>query len=495
MPLCFSGAAAAAEPANAGLARQAKTELFAARYQNAADLYQKLLDQEPAFADGYYGLVRALIEAHRSQEAYVAAERGLSSVPRTAGALTAAGLANFRRGDIKEAEQNFREALKVDPEYAGALSGMARIFAMVSKFKTARALRLEAYRSAPSDPELVLSYANTLKGAEHIAALERALAIYDPQSEEARNLRAHIASDRAAGDRKLRQLVGAPQSARIKMFWISDGPNNKRGVGLHVQFNQRQTVRLLLDTGASGISLSPKTAEKAGLEILSEESSEAKGIGDQRPEDSLHYVAAEVRAGDVAFANYPVSVFRSAKTADFDGLIGADVFQAFLVGIDFSNLELSLEANSIGQSAGPDEPQDPVARPPGFTQTYRFGNHLTVFTSVNDGTPRLFLIDSGSSLNLIDAEFARASTSVYRDERTVVKGIQGKVNETSRASRITLLFAGFRQENSDLIAMNFDKISDSMGVGLAGILGLPVLEHLKLTIDYRSGTVRFEFRR
>jgi hypothetical protein len=76
-----------------------------------------------------------------------------------------------------------------------------------------------------------------------------------------------------------------------------------------------------------------------------------------------------------------------------------------------------------------------------------------------------------------------------------VKGIQGKVNETSRASRITLLFAGFRQENSDLIAMNFDKISDSMGVGLAGILGLPVLEHLKLTIDYRSGTVRFEFRR
>jgi hypothetical protein len=372
---------------------------------------------------------------------------------------------------------------------------MARIFAMVSKFKTARALRLEAYRSAPSDPELVLSYANTLKGAEHIAALERALAIYDPQSEEARNLRAHIASDRAAGDRKLRQLVGAPQSARIKMFWISDGPNNKRGVGLHVQFNQRQTVRLLLDTGASGISLSPKTAEKAGLEILSEESSEAKGIGDQRPEDSLHYVAAEVRAGDVAFANYPVSVFRSAKTADFDGLIGADVFQAFLVGIDFSNLELSLEANSIGQSAGPDEPQDPVARPPGFTQTYRFGNHLTVFTSVNDGTPRLFLIDSGSSSNLIDAEFARASTSVYRDERTVVKGIQGKVNETSRASRITLLFVGFRQENSDLIAMNFDKISDSMGVGLAGILGLPVLEHLKLTIDYRSGTVRFEFRR
>jgi len=40
--------------------------------------------------------------------------------------------------------------------------------------------------------------------------------------------------------------------------------------------------------------------------------------------------------------------------------------------------------------------------------------------------------------------------------------------------------------------MSFDKMNDSRGVGIAGILGLPVLEHLKLTIDYRSGTVRFE---
>ena len=32
------------------------------------------------------------------------------------------------------------------------------------------------------------------------------------------------------------------------------------------------------------------------------------------------------------------------------------------------------------------------------------------------------------------------------------------------------------------------------GVGIAGILGLPVLGQGKLTIDYRNGTVRFDYK-
>ena len=38
-----------------------------------------------------------------------------------------------------------------------------------------------------------------------------------------------------------------------------------------------------LDTGASGIAVSPKFAEKAGLQVISGEASDAKGIGDKKP--------------------------------------------------------------------------------------------------------------------------------------------------------------------------------------------------------------------
>jgi len=36
-------------------------------------------------------------------------------------------------------------------------------------------------------------------------------------------------------------------------------------------------------------------------------------------------------------------------------------------------------------------------------------------------------------------------------------------------------------------------VGDAMGVGLAGVLGMPVLSQLKLTIDYREGSVLLEY--
>jgi tetratricopeptide (TPR) repeat protein len=329
---------------------QARSELFAARYENAASLYTKLVAEQPDAADAWYGLVRAELGMHHAPEAYAAAEQALAKAPQSAGAETAAGLATYRHGDLAKAEAHFRTAMKINPNYPGALRGLASIYSAVSKPKSARDLRLMAFRQSPDDPELMLAYANTLKGAEHITALEAALARLDSATELARNLRVHIANDRAVGDRKLRRLVSPYQSSRIKLSLILDGPRRPRGLALRLILNQKETVKVLLDTGASGISVSPKLAEKAGLQVISGEASEAKGIGDQKASSAVSYVASEVRAGDVVFADCPVSVFRSAQSADFDGIIGADVFARFLVKIDFPQMEMSLEPRAGGRS-------------------------------------------------------------------------------------------------------------------------------------------------
>jgi hypothetical protein len=52
-----------------------------------------------------------------------------------------------------------------------------------------------------------------------------------------------------------------------------------------------------------------------------------------------------------------------------------------------------------------------------------------------------------------------------------------------------------RHDNPDLIAINLEKLGDSAGVAVAGILGMPVLIQTKLSIDYRNGTVRLEYKR
>jgi len=474
---------------------EARTALSAASYAKAAELYSAVIAKEPANAQAYYGVVRALLGARRAAEAYPYAEQALQRCPQTVEAEDAAGLAMFRKGDLASAETHFRAALKLHVNDPNALLGMASIYSVVSKNKTARTFAMKAYGQDPNDPQLMLARANTLKGPEHIQALQRVLALLDSSSEDAKDLAAHLSLDQATAGRELRRLATPYQAAQVKLFRIMDGPGKWRGVGLRVQFNQKQTVRLLLDTGASGISLAPKVAEKAGLQVLGGEGRDAKGIGDDKAGIAFEYLAAEVRIGDVAFADYPVAVFRGAQSPDTDGLIGADVFRRFIVGIDLPGLELSLEQRPGEAAESPDEPVDSSdAMPPGFVRVYRFGNHLALPTSVNGDRAMIFLVDTGSSANLIDAATARQSSFLYNDGRTVVKGVQGGVSDVSRARRISLVFAGFRQDNPDVIAINLEKMSNDFGVGFSGILGMPVLGQMKLTIDYREGRIRMEPR-
>jgi tetratricopeptide (TPR) repeat protein len=263
--------------ARASTLEDAEKELFAGRYKNAAELYAKVVANSPVDPSAYYGLIRSLIEDHRNQEAYSKATEALERFPQAASVQTAAGLAAYRKGDIAEAEEHFRTALRLDSNDAGALEGLASIHETVSHFKTARNLRLQAYGKSPRNPRLMIAHANTLKGADHIAALREALAVLDADSEQARGLRAHIADDLAAGDRKISRLMSPYEKAKIKLFLIQDGPLKPRGLGARIQFNQHETARLLLDTGASGISVSPKLAERAGLELLGDQKRGGEG--------------------------------------------------------------------------------------------------------------------------------------------------------------------------------------------------------------------------
>jgi hypothetical protein len=251
----------------------------------------------------------------------------------------------------------------------------------------------------------------------------------------------------------------------MKLVPISPGTGRPYGVGLRAQLNKGHSVQLMLDTGASGISISRKAAEKAGLEVLSGESMEARGLGSQKPQEAFEYLTGDVAFGDLQFADFSGGAFRSAKTSDYDGLIGADVFERFLVSIDFKDMRLTLDTYP-GEPRAANEPEDATdSLPAGFFRAFRFGHHVTVHTSVNQGPLQLFLIDSGSSANLIDTDVARESTKVRGDYHTVLRGIQGRADKVARASQVSLVFAGFRQDNSDLLATNLEAIGDASGVG------------------------------
>jgi tetratricopeptide (TPR) repeat protein len=492
LAIAFTASAGVFAPSVEELIQHGTQELYAARYKAAADLYSEALKENPAHPQAIYGLVQALLHDHRSQEAYTAASDGLRRNPNSSSIQAAAGMAAYRQGQLTEAEKFLRAALQLNPQDSAALSGLSNIYSLISRFKTARELTVGAYRAMPSDPALMIRYAETLKGEERIRLLEQVLQLYDPGTEEAQDLRASIANIRAIADRKTRRLTSPYVGSQLKLFAIQDGVKVRRGFGLKAQFNGHETVTLLLDTGSSGISLSPDTIKKAGLQSLGADASQVRGVG-EKSILGREYLASTVRIGPLAFEDYPVDAFETAKDSDVEGLIGADVFRDFIVSLDFPLYQLTLAPRTNYEPAEYHEVTEAsTTLPSGFYRIYRLGNHLVIPTFVNSDKPSLFLLDSGASSNLIDTDFAQESTKVDRDERTIVRGIQGKVADTFRARHVTLRFAGFQQENQELVAIKLDKVSDSMGVAIHGILGMPILTQLKITIDYLEGAIRFD---
>jgi hypothetical protein len=79
----------------------------------------------------------------------------------------------------------------------------------------------------------------------------------------------------------------------------------------------------------------------------------------------------------------------------------------------------------------------------------------------------------------------------------LVETIGGGLRETVDEKRISELPLNGRnpldlqlQENPSLIAVSMEKQGDSFGAAIGGIIGMPVLWNLKMTIDYRAGAIR-----
>jgi predicted aspartyl protease len=113
---------------------------------------------------------------------------------------------------------------------------------------------------------------------------------------------------------------------------------------------------------------------------------------------------------------------------------------------------------------------------------------------LNDSQPKLFALDTGSTSNLISPEAAREVTRVSQDSRTIVKGLNGAVNEVFRADQLTLAFGGLKQRNLNIVTVNLNSISESDGTEVSGILGFAMLNLLDVKIDYRDGLVDFHYQ-
>lgn len=465
-----------------------------ADYLRAIPLLQAAVASTPKDPLLNAALLSALVYEGRVDEASDAAENAAAAFPQSPEVVAARGEFAFYMGDMPEAERLFKQAVVLKEATARAVFGLYRLYHAASLYRSARLYCLRAHEIDPHDALITLAYIRYLVSTKRQEILPPFIASHPwllERFEKEQESRDEVKNE--INGRKVFEPQDPPKETTLQLVNLLDDPRRVRGVGIAVSINGGHPLKLLLDTGASGILVKQEAIDRAGLEHLG--SFQASGIGDKGARASFVSIADTCSIGGLNYKTCVLSAVEGkGRIAGYeDGLIGADVFSDYVIEIDFQKHLLHLTP----QPDRPPSPQgyDRVVPPDetSFTKVFRFGHHLLVPTNLNGKSWGLFLIDTGSALSSVDSTFARLSTKIYGNEYMHVRGLSGSVNNVFEADKAELQFSRYKQRNLGLTAFNLNNANEHQEYRMSGILGLPVLAMFRLTIDYRNGLVNFDY--
>jgi len=479
----------------------------AGKLAEAEAAYKEILRGEPQSAASYVGLVRVNLRQKKLPEAEGALAKAVEFGSNLNAVRVAQGEVHFRQGKILEAQDDFTPLVKANAPEARAYLGLGRIYWAGSLRLHAKLMFELAHDKDPDDPDIRRSWLFTLSRKERIQALK---GILSEEADEDEDDRSHLETSLATMEEAEEEgrtgcrLASKVTETHIPLERLSNGVRTLKGYGLKTQLNGVK-ASLLVDTGSPGMLISRKVAEKAGITPIVK--TDVHGIGDKGTVGSFIGVADSIKIGELEFLGCHVEVMERNSVADEDGLIGADVFSHFLVGIDFPNGKLNLTSLPALPPLS-DSEKALVAKYPkiasfrdryigpefkSYTPVFRFGHMLLIPTRINDLPPKLFLIDTGAFSDTISPAAAREVTKVRGESNIQVKGLNGAVKDVFTADNLTLTFSHFRQPARDMVAFDTTRISNSSGVEISGMLGFAMLYQMEVKINYRDGLVDFGY--
>lgn len=424
--------------------------------------------------------------------AWKMAQQATNDTPDSAAAHEFAGEVLFRRGEFAQAEAEFRQAAKLDANFALAWWGLARVSECSSLYKTAAEYFRRAYTLDPKDPRIVRDWAIRLSVQQQAEALEKysSMAGRGDSGADLEDLQQRLQFARVVRGRAL-TVLESPYKATVIPLAALVEKNHMRTYGLQVNLNG-SLMNLVLDTGANGIAIPRRAADQAGVTRLSQAT--MRGFGDNaRPSGGYRGVARRLRIADVEYRDALINVVDQDSVGPADGLIGTNLFGEFLVTVDFAGRELRL--NPLPGFHPGDNPIQDRTIPAGLekaAQIYRLGTLLLIPARVNGSREALFVIDTGADRSLISYDLAAEVSKLSRETKLRMTGVNGQVADLYQTGAVLLQFAGFEQRNLGMTSVDTWEQSRRLGTEISGFLGLPVLDLFTLTIDYRDGLVNFE---
>jgi predicted aspartyl protease len=465
-------------------------------------------------------LIRALLRSGKIAEAESDARAWAANAPQNAWAVVSVGEVQLRKAEIDDADIIMRKAAAINFCNAQVHADYAEYLDFTGYHASAKAQIEIAHRLDPIDDGIAATWIHYQPRSARLAAvnayLERSKFLTDRERKSWETERDALSKPPQFPCR----LATPVKSTTIPFHAIRDG-NATGGQASNVEWGfvvsiDGKTRRLELDTGAHGLILKHSSAVSMGLDIQAH--SAAIGLGDAGVVTTSIARVKSIKIGGLEFQDCAVEVLDKDQTIDGpdrgyqvmegqDGLIGGDVFQNFLLTLDFPGHVVKLDPlpRPQGSAAGDDatmmtgtEAGDAPLRDrsidpsmASWTKVFRDGHDLIIPVRLNDGPTHLFIVDTGAQVTIITPSAAREVTRLQKGVAGAIMGVSGEVKNVYTTGPLTLDFAGLRQPSDGLIAT--DSGIKNNHIEISGLLGQLTLRQLTLRIDYRDQLINFVY--
>jgi len=413
--------------------------------------------------------VRELIEADRAREAVEEARTLAVSAPEDLDVAACLGEALYRAGRIEEAGTALEPVSSRPEAPARAIAQLGLVRAAQGRNAEAATLLDRALAAAPEDRWVIYRAAGA---AETRAEGRRRLTAYLARSEgddpdRIEGAKGTIRFYDAIGEKRIWAVAQHPERVELPLVPLTG--TNGRGWVLEARLKGNKKLRLLLDTGSTGLFVVERAVKKAGLSPLPEETVFAGGsTGRARSGRGL---LERLAIGDLVFEDALVTTTRD----EFDpqgrihGVLGIAALAGYLVTLDLDRGKLILEAAPTEASGEP---------------YWNVGGQMLVRAGAEGASEDgLFLFDTGATRSMIATAYAATIGGASESSPAAVRTYGGNVAGAAALRNVSLRFGGVPLGTETVNRSDLTQRSRLGGVEIAGFLGLDALDGTVIRID------------
>jgi tetratricopeptide (TPR) repeat protein len=444
-------------------------------YSGAVAALDRALEAMPGDAEALALQVRAFRAQRRYGSARSAAMRLQDLYPGSPLSAILLGSIAMQQGDSLTARRDLQRAVELDPASGQAVAQLAALDLMEGRVEEARWRAARALSLEPDNPTALRILARLVRSVPELITIHQRLLESAPDDTLTRSWLEILDASNAPEVNYVAPVRGA---IHVPMELDEDSRYYVR-----VDVNSLRGLRMLVDTGASGMVLSETMARRMGMNLR--EFSESAGLGGLTRHshpiliDRLGMGGMRARALMATASNLPVGV---------DGIINPVLFAA----ADSKRVMEFLPAQRrlvFRPGSG--------RRPPPSWVTVPFladGHHI-IFRIVLAGSPAMALLDTGAAVELVDRSITKRLPDAVilssHEAGTSLIGFGGQIEDAETVEEVPLRIAGQDMVTRRLFLVDLNEETFRFQVDLDAIVGIARLQSFDIHVDAGAGTLSF----